>query len=107
KAMPELLALMDQARYDVLKAVADQNGAAAVEADTLMIRYFEACGLLFSGSVNGSNKLVMPEEVLAAFREADTPESQAAVRRNTRWIRIAQGLLFYYGVLTWQELKQL
>jgi len=107
QAMPGLLSLMDQVRYDVLKSVADQKGAASVDVDILMARYFEECGLLFRGSVDGSNVLVMPEELLAAFREADTPECQAIVRRNTRWIRIAQGLLFYYGVLSWPELKQL
>jgi len=107
QALPELLSMMDEPRYDVLKAVADRNGAASIDADILMIHYLEACGLLFRGSVDGVNMLVMPEELLAAFREADTPESQAAVRRNTRWIRIAQGLLFYYGVLSWPELKQL
>jgi hypothetical protein len=104
--LPDVLARMDQTRYDVLKKVANQGGAAAVEADILMVDYFEGLGILFRGSISGTNELVMPQEMLEAFRVWDSKDRQAMVRRNTEWIRLAQGLLHYYGVLTWEDLKQ-
>jgi hypothetical protein len=106
RELPYVLALMDQTRYDVLKKVANKDGAAAVEADILMIRYFEGLGILFRGSISGENVVVMPQELLEAFRMWDTQDYQAMVRRNTEWILLAQGLLHYYGVLSWEEMKQ-
>ncbi len=106
RELPYVLGLMDQTRYDMLKKVANHGGAASVEADIPLVRYFEGRGLLFRGSISGKNVLVMPQEMLAAFREWDTKEYQALVRRNTEWILLAQGLLHYYGVLSWEELER-
>ena len=106
KGLASCLEMADQKRYEVLKKVASNGGAAAIETDILMIRYFERQGILFCGTVNGMQMMVMPQELLEAFREADTPALHSVIRRNTEWILLTQGLLHYYGVLSWPELKQ-
>lgn len=42
----------------------------------------------------------MPPELISAFQEIDGHELEKAARRNTEWIRLTQGLLYYYGVIS-------
>lgn len=49
--------------------------------------------------VHGNQKILfMPLELLDIFKEIDGKELETIVRRNTEWIKLTHGLLYYYGV---------
>ncbi|PZD93104.1 hypothetical protein DNH61_25335 [Paenibacillus sambharensis] len=99
---------LDESKYNLLKAAERKNGK--LEQPDLIyeqIVYFRSLGLLFPGVVDGVNTLVMPEEVLESFRRADTAGLKASVQRNTELAKLTRGILYYNGVLTWDELAKL
>ncbi|OBZ15176.1 SEC-C metal-binding domain-containing protein [Bacillus sp. FJAT-26390] len=67
--------------------------------------YFRERGILFPSTVDGKKVVLMPSELLAYFKEVEAKEEHPNIKRNTEWIRQTQGLLYYYGVLTADELK--
>lgn len=70
-----------------------------------MVSYFRERGLLFTGLHENKKVIVMPPEVLAALEQMDENQLPRLVRRNTEWIYLTQGLLYYYGVLSFIQLK--
>lgn len=99
----------DEDVYDLVKYVADQNGW--VEASSLnsslqvdQVIYLRNRGILFPGNLDGQKVLVMANEMRELFIAADGPELQEMIQQNTYWVRMIQGLLYYYGVLTPDQL---
>ncbi len=43
--------------------------------------------------------LAMPIELIEAFEDHDTLEYRKIVNRNTLWIELVTGMLFYYGYM--------
>lgn len=41
----------------------------------------------------------MPAELIDIFHEMDKDELEKIIRRNTEWIYLTRGMLYYYGVL--------
>ncbi|KRE46407.1 SEC-C metal-binding domain-containing protein [Paenibacillus sp. Soil522] len=67
--------------------------------------YFRLRGILFPGTINGKRAVVMPSELLEFFNAEGSLLEHPNVNRNTEWIRLTQGLLYYYGTLTVEQLK--
>ncbi|MBB3156255.1 uncharacterized protein YecA (UPF0149 family) [Paenibacillus endophyticus] len=67
--------------------------------------YFRERGILFSGTWEGKHVVLMPVELVAYFKETTSLQEHPNVSRNTEWIRLTHGLMFYYGVLTLDELQ--
>lgn len=91
--------VFDNSQYKLIKKIIENDGMAEIDIDTLQAEYFRNRGIIFSGTIKGKRVLVMPQELLTEFQKLDNNEYQKIVRRNTDWIRLAQGLLFYYGTL--------
>lgn len=103
------LLLMDEHRYLFLKQFINENDRVirVVEADSYsnkLTEYWRATGLIFSGSVKGRKILFMPNEIHSAFQALDHQPLQKTLQRNTEWILLTQGMLFYYGVLGYQQI---
>lgn len=100
---PHILKLDDN-RLAIIKQIAERGGVAVSTLDNRQIQYFTSRGILFSGTVNGKRSLVMPEEIIHSFRQLSLREYRDSVQRNTLWIKLTQGMLYYYGTLTEDEL---
>lgn len=100
---PHILKLDDN-RLAIIKQIAERGGVAVSTLDNRQIQYFTSRGILFSGTVNGKRSLVMPEEIIHSFRQLSLKEYRDSVQRNTLWIKLTQGMLYYYGTLTEVEL---
>jgi hypothetical protein len=70
-----------------------------------MVSYFRERGLLFTGLQQNIKIIVMPSEVLSAWEQLDDGQLPHLVRRNTEWVYLTQGLLYYYGALSFTRLK--
>lgn len=48
--------------------------------------------------------ILQPREIIDAFQVLNKQSLQKDVQRNTEWILLTQGLLFYYGVLRFRQI---
>lgn len=97
----------DESRYEIVKHIAGKGGDAFYPLEPFQLDYFHSLGILFTGTYEGNKTLAMPREVVESFRANDDASLRETVRRNTEWIKLAQGLLHYYGVLSVGELYKL
>ncbi|UQZ83914.1 hypothetical protein SK3146_03121 [Paenibacillus konkukensis] len=105
--LPNPLAAWDETRHQVMQYLAANDGRAYLPLGTKQLQYFKERGLIFTGTWNGEKTLVMPQEVLEAYRALELSSYREASRRNTEWIKLTQGLLFYYGTLDLGSLEKL
>lgn len=105
--LPDQFQQMDETRYGILRKIADRGGHGSIRLESHQLDYFKERGLLFSGTYKGKPTLAMPREVLDLFKTIDGLPYRQKVRKNTVWIKLAQGLLFYYGSLGVSELLKL
>jgi len=105
--LPEFLYKLDENRYKALRQIADRGGLSAASLESELYLYFQQVGVLFTGSYQGDKVIAMPQEVLECFRMASNAACRDAVRSNTEFIQLVQGLLYYYGYLDLPELERL
>lgn len=101
-----ILDQMDEERYKVLKKIADGGGHGFVPLEPEQLDYFKGRGLLFTGTYRSKKTIAMPEEVVRAFELHDNGAYRKKIRANTEYIKLAQGLLYYYGLVGKDEFDQ-
>ncbi|QQY80055.1 SEC-C motif-containing protein [Keratinibaculum paraultunense] len=102
KKIEVILNTFDKERYNLLKKIIMNNGYIKVtdtDIDVSKIYYLRSYGLIFSGLLNGEKILAMPIELMEVFKAYDTLEYRKIVNRNTLWIELVTGMLFYYGYM--------
>ena len=60
---------------------------------------FMGYSMVFPGIYENERVLFIPAELADIFTQTDGCELESIVRRNTGWIRLTHGLLYYYGVM--------
>ncbi|BCJ87088.1 SEC-C metal-binding domain-containing protein [Effusibacillus dendaii] len=106
-ALPKLLNKLDETRYRIIKQIAGRGGDAFLSLESHQLDYFKNRGLIFTGTYKGKKTLAMPQEVLEGFKKMDSTSYQETIRRNTEWIKLTQGMLYYYGTLDLNALEDL
>lgn len=95
----QLVHALDQGCYGLLKLAAANDGIitnmgmAVSQLEPLM-----GYGLIFPGVYNDQKALYMPQELVNLFLKIDGPEFEKKVGRNTEWVMLTHGMLYYYGV---------
>ena len=107
-----VLHMLDQERYSLVKKIANNGGfVPAIDIPTSQVESLLEYGIVFSGLCNSQRILYIPQELLDVFSQIDNARLAKIVRRNTEWIRLTQGMLYYYGVadleLIMDRIKQL
>ncbi len=99
----------DVERFSLLVKIARNGGylhAPELEDDQIM--YFRKTGMLFTGSINGKKVVAIPDELIEEILNVEKDlHFRGIIKRNTEWIKLTQGLLYYYGTLTVTELGQM
>jgi hypothetical protein len=99
----------DLERFSLLVKIARNGGylhAPELEDDQIM--YFRKTGMLFTGSINGKKVVAIPDELLEEILNVEKDlHFRGNIKRNTEWIKLTHGLLYYYGTLTVTELGQM
>lgn len=91
--------------YQALRHMAEREGISTqFRADEVRLDYFQSLGVALSGSYHGKPAWYMPNEVLEEFTKFNTGSLAKAVEWNTDAVRLAGGLLYYYGVLEYDQL---
>ena len=105
--LEEHLQKMDHNRYSVLKKVMNAPDSILpiielMDDEHYEPTYYQQYGLLFllEGAV------IMPHEIREGLLQVDIRHLKAVLDRNTEWIRLTQGLLYYYGSMGVQKLRE-
>ena len=100
---------LDQERYNLIKKIVRNGGY--MEAPKLtanQFAYLRNIGIIFTGTFEGKKILVIPQEIVEnQFFQDNHKQFISICRRNTEWIKLTQGLLYYYGTLSLTELHDL
>lgn len=83
-----------------MRHIAEREGISTqFRADEMRLDYFQSLGLVFRGAYNGKPAWYMPNEVLEEFRKLNIGSLAKVAEWNSDAVRLAVGLLYYYGVL--------
>ncbi|ASK64491.1 hypothetical protein CFK37_19820 [Virgibacillus phasianinus] len=101
--------LFDTERFKMLTKIADKGGyISAPNLKDEQIDYLRATGFLYTGTYNGEKIVAVPDELIETIRTLKNYLNlRASISRNTDWIKLSQGLLYYYGTLTATQLVEM
>ncbi|GAQ19598.1 preprotein translocase subunit SecA [Oceanobacillus picturae] len=111
--IPELLEAIcmrfDNERFGLLVKIARKGGSIpAPDLEIEQIPYLRATGLVYTGIYQGEKILSLPEELVTpVLMLSDNLKIRSIVRRNTDWIKLTRGLLYYYGTLSITQLEEM
>lgn len=92
-------------QYQAVRHVVQHNGISTeFRTDELRLDYFQSVGVFISGAYKGKPAWYMPTEIIEEFQNLDGGAFAKAVEWNTDVLRIATGVLFYYGVMDYDQL---
>ena len=112
KLVPAILAFskswfvsMLNEEYQAMRHMAEREGISTqFRSDEVRLDYFQSLGLALSGSYHGKIAWYIPNEVLEEFTKLNAGALAKAAEWNTDAVRLAGGLLYYYGVLDYEQL---
>ena len=92
-------------QYQAFRHVFEKEGLADdFREDDERIDYLCGLGVMAVGADAGKLYWYMPEEIAEVFKRLDSAAYEGAARLNTEIMRLATGLLFYYGFLDYDRL---
>lgn len=103
------LYLLDEERYKIMKKTIKRQGVLPI-GDSLSLDNLEdyfGYGYIFPAIYKGERVFILPIELQEQFIKTDGPDLQKVMKRNTEWIKLTYGMLFYYGVLANSKLEEL
>jgi hypothetical protein len=104
-AIWSLLSWITEDHYVILKKLVDRGGhMSAQSVDTGHLKLLLQSGIIFAGNINEKPSLVMAQEVVQEVKKIDFKRIKPVVLRNTRWVKLTRGLLYYYGFLSFEDL---
>ncbi|WP_226681997.1 SEC-C metal-binding domain-containing protein [Sutcliffiella horikoshii] len=111
KRLENLFLTWDEHRMNILKDLVFKNEHVSTESlESQQIYFFQATGFFFHVSDEGRNKLVLPSdpELTKRLKEVlNNTRWSPIVKQNTEWIKVVNGLLFYYGTLSADQFFEL
>lgn len=107
KRMESICKNWDDTRLSLLLKIADNGGKITVPSSIGLVeaRYLRSTGLVFTGTNQGKEILAVPSELINQIRALKNNMTvRANVKRNTEWLTLSRGLLYYYGTLGGSQL---
>lgn len=97
--LEEHLERQDHVRYGFLQKVMQAPGLALpIDENDIdlyeQLSYYERYGLLFG---RNEGLAIMPHEIRDGLLRVDSERLRPILDRNTEWVQLTRGLLFYYG----------
>jgi len=107
ESLKEIGLQLDDERFKLLKKIVQNEGyIPAPNLEKNQINFFQSTGFIYTGTYNGKRILTIPQEVAEKFKYMED-ELESIICRNTEWIKLTQGLLYYYGTLSIKNLLHL
>ncbi|MTT30427.1 hypothetical protein GMB86_00170 [Terrilactibacillus sp. BCM23-1] len=105
-SLKQIHLLWDSERFKLLTNAASNGGKIdAPDLEDDQIEYFRDNGLIYTGTFKGKKILAVPDDLIEQIIALkDNIKVRATVNRNTEWIKLTAGLLYYYGTLSTQQM---
>ncbi|MEN1968811.1 SEC-C metal-binding domain-containing protein [Lentibacillus sp. N15] len=96
-------------RFHILTEIARNGGYHTFpNLNKDQIEYFRTSGIVYSGTFAGKKVLALPDELIDSVLPLESdPNVTSIVQRNTEWIKLTLGLLYYYGTLSIFKLEEM
>lgn len=113
KVIPILLSNIvcqfDERRLFLIRKIIANNGVISENnLEIEEIEYVPKTGFMFTGDRNGEQVIMIPVELLPALEEIiQEGKTLSTIKRNTEWIKITRGLLYYYGTVPFDRLVEM
>ncbi|MGL5379126.1 SEC-C metal-binding domain-containing protein [Clostridium sp.] len=103
-----VLNLLDIDAVEFLEELISLGGTKEYSCSELInANYFRNRGLMFTGMVEGKLNIILPEDIHTLINEKLNDELREKAKRNTEIQKIFAGMIYYYGVLTFDKFKEL
>ena len=98
------VSMLDE-QYQAFRHIVKQGGISTeFREDEMRPDYFQSIGVLMSGASDGKVAWYMPNEIVEEFNRLDNASFAKEIEWNSDVFRIACGILYYYGVLNYDQL---
>ncbi|RLL41172.1 hypothetical protein D8M04_18035 [Oceanobacillus piezotolerans] len=103
------IAFWDNERFKLLIHIAESGGQIpAPNLEDKQIVYFRSSGLIYTGTFEGKHILAVPDDLIQQILSLkNNLNARAIINRNTEWINLTQGILYYYGALSSTQLADM
>ena len=102
---PNWLANIENEQYELLNKIVQSE--TCIKGDIItpsQVDYLNSIGIVFSGSKDKEHYLFIPEELKEIFKNINNKSFKKKVLLNNETVRLASGILFYYGYLDYEQL---
>ena len=104
----ELFLRFDRNRYQLANIIVKNGGwASTSRLEIKQVEHLRDYGLTFPGMLENKQVLVMPVEIIREYQKLGQASYKQIVDRNTEWVKLTQGLLYYYGTVDLSILKKM
>ena len=102
RSLESICSKFDSERFGLLLEVAKRGGY--MEAPSLeweQWKYFREYGILYTGVFQGKKIVAVPGDIVEPLLALGASgKVKSVINRNTEWIKLTCGLLFYYGTIS-------
>ena len=105
---PNWLANIENEQYELLNKIVQSE--TCIKGDIItpsQVDYLNSIGIVFSGSKDKEHYLFIPEELKEVFKNINNKSFKKKVLLNNETVRLATGILFYYGYLDYEQLYEM
>ena len=105
---PNWLANIENEQYELLNKIVQSE--TCIKGDIItpsQVDYLNSIGIVFSGSKDKEHYLFIPEELKEIFKNINNKSFKKKVLLNNETVRLATGILFYYGYLDYEQLYKM
>lgn len=104
----QALAIITDDTLRFIEELIKNNGQKSYSCnDIIHSNYLRNRGLVFTGTVNDELFVMLPKELMEKFEENINKELYQKARLNTEIIRSIAGMIYYYGVMSINSIKEL
>lgn len=100
---------LDNKRYNIITEIIKNSGVIPYkDIPVRELEWFRNNGIIFPILCDNQKLLAIPHESLNAINRTDLKALEEKASRNTEWINLTYGMLYYYGVMdTWPIIKNI
>ena len=102
----QALSIIDEDTLKFIEDLIDNNGQKVYECnDIVYSNYLRNRGLVFTGTIDDELFVILPKEMMELFEEKINRELYQKARLNKEIIRSIAGMIYYYGVMDINNIK--
>ncbi|GAB6169925.1 SEC-C metal-binding domain-containing protein [Clostridium carnis] len=103
-----ILNLLDKDAVEYIDELISLNGRKIYSCKELInANYFRNRGIMFSGMVDEKLNVILPNEIYDIIKDKLNKDLREKANRNTELMNLFAGMVYYYGVLTFDKFSNL